>query len=57
MRSTTGSNIRQILLLTKRDSVEDITDDDIEEIEYARITEDNRWRIKLINEITELTLT
>ena len=52
-RSITGSNIRKILLLTNKSSVEEITNDDIEHIEYAAISDENRWRIDLIREITD----
>ena len=52
-RYITGSNIRKILLLTNKSSVEEITNDDIEHIEYAAISDENRWRIDLIREITD----
>ena len=52
-RSFTGNNIRKILLLTKEAKVDEITDEDIETIEYAAIIEENTWRVKLIKEITD----
>ena len=52
-RSLTGSNIRKILLLTNKSSVEEITNVDIEYIEYDAISDENRWRIDLIREITD----
>ena len=52
-RSVTGNNITKILLLTKKANVDEITDEDIEAIEYAPITEENTWRINLIREITD----
>ena len=52
-RSVTGNNIRKILLLTKKAKVDEITNDDIETIDYAAITEENAWRVNLIKEITD----
>ena len=54
MRSTTGSNIRKILLLTKRDSIFEVTGEDIDRIEYAKLSEENVWRVGLIKEITDV---
>ena len=54
MRSTTGSNIRKILLLTKRDSILEVTGEDIDSIEYAKLSEENVWRVGLIKEITDV---
>ena len=51
--SQTGNNITKILLLTKKANVDEITDEDVEAIEYAPITEENTWRINLIREITD----
>ena len=42
-RSITGSNIRRILLLTNRAKVEDITVEDIENIQYAELPRENGW--------------
>jgi hypothetical protein len=52
-RSITGSNIRKILLLTSKESIEQITDFDIE-IEYAKMSDENRWRVNIIKEITDV---
>ena len=53
-RSVTGSNLRRILLLTKKTKVEDITEKDIENIESDEISDDNMWRVDIIREITDL---
>ena len=53
-RSVTGSNLRRILLLTKKTKVEDITEKDIENIESDEISDDNKWRVNIIQEITDL---
>ena len=53
-RSVTGSNIRRILLLTGKENINQITHTDIENIDYAVISNENRWRIDLIKEITDV---
>ena len=50
-RSVTGGNIRRILLLTQKSKVEDVTSVDIENIEYAEISDEKMWRVNLIKEI------
>ena len=40
-------------MLTKKAKVDEITNDDIETIDYAAITEENAWRVNLIKEITD----
>ena len=54
--SITGSNIRRILIVTKKVNLEDICDKDIEEIETDAIEEENLWRVELIKEITKQPL-
>ena len=51
-RSVTGRNINRILLLTRKSKLEDVTKEDIENIEYAEISDENIWRVNLIKEIT-----
>ena len=53
-RSTTGLNIRRILLLTKKESIEQITDKDVENIEYAKMPDDDMWRVNMIKEVTDV---
>ena len=53
-RSITGCNLRRILLLVKRSKVEEISKDDIENIEYANLNDDDCWRVNLIKEITNV---
>ena len=52
-RSVTGGNINRILLLTQKSKVEDVTIEDIENIQYAEISDENIWRVNLIREITD----
>ena len=53
-RSITGSNIRRILLLTKKENIDQISDRDIDGIIYAEILEDDKWRVDLIKEVTDV---
>ena len=39
-------------MLTQKSKVEDVTIEDIENIEYAEISDENMWRVNLIKEIT-----
>ena len=52
-RSTTGSNIRRILLLTKKDRIEDVTQEDIENIKYAEMPDEESWRVGMIKDMTD----
>ena len=52
-RSTTGYNIRQILRMTARDNLDDVSSFDIENIVYHEIPENEKWRVPLIKEIIE----
>ena len=51
-RSVTGSNIRRILLLTNKEKIENVTQYDIERIQYAEMADG--WRVPLIQEITDV---
>ena len=53
-RSVTGSNIHRILLLTGKENINQISDTDIENINYADISDENQWRVNLIKEITDV---
>ena len=53
-RSITGSNLRRILLLVKKTKVENITKEDIENLEYATFGNDDICRVDLIKEITNV---
>ena len=39
-RSTTGSNLRRILFLTKKEHIEDVTQKDIKKIKYAEMSDE-----------------
>ena len=52
-KSTTGSNIRRILLLTKKERIEDVTQEDIENIKYAEMSDEESWRDGIIKDMTD----
>ena len=54
IRSITGSNIRNILLLTEKDAFADITKRDIRELMYKEIANDEFWKIGFIRGIIEV---
>ena len=52
-KSITGSNIRNLLRMTQKIRIEDVKKQDIFDLEYFAIPDDEKWRISLINEILE----
>ena len=53
VKSVTGSNLRNILLLTDKDTVEEINSIDIKKLKYHQVTKENDWKIELLREIIE----
>ena len=54
VRSITGSNIRNVLLLTDKDTFADISKQDIRKLIYHKIASEDQWKIGFIREITEV---
>ena len=59
VRSTTGSNLQNILLLTKKNtideiSLEDISLEDIKTIKYNQIEKEDEWKVGFIREVTDI---
>ena len=52
-RSTTGNNLRNILLLTNKSRIEQLTPRDANQIRYHPINTDDEWKINCILEIIE----
>ena len=50
-RSTTGSNLRNILLLTDKYKIEDITIQDIDNFCYAPARQEDLWKIDMVKEL------
>ena len=55
-RTTTWSNLRNILLLTSESSVDDVCQESIKDLIYKELKEDETWKIGLIHEIIEMKL-
>ena len=53
-RSTTGSNLRKILLLTEKTKIEDITIQDIDNYCYAPARQEDLWKIDMVKELVEV---
>ena len=52
-RSTTGNNLRNILLLSKKSKVDFLVPSDANFIKYQPIDETNLWRIGQIEELVD----
>ena len=50
-RSTTGSNLRNILLLTKKHDSTMLVPSDVLEIDYLPVPEEDKWKIPLIHSL------
>ena len=53
-RSTTGSNLRNILLLTGKDTIDDILRDDTKALKYHECEPENQWKIKMLTELIDV---
>ena len=52
-RSTTGSNLRNILLITDKFRVEGLKFKDIDDLTYAPVKEEDEWKIGLVKEMID----
>ena len=52
-RSTTGSNLRNILLETDKASISDLSPNDAFQVEYLPIKPEEKWRLPFIKDIIE----
>ena len=53
-RSTTGSNLRNILLLTRKYDISKLVPLDALEIQYEPIMEENKWKIDMTKELIDV---
>ena len=51
VRTVTGSNLRNILMLTNTLKVDNLDPSLVNMIEYHKIKEDQKWRVDLMNEL------
>ena len=54
VRSTTGSNLRNILLLTNKNTIEELSLEDIKGIKYNQIEKEDEWKVEFIREFTDI---
>ena len=54
VRTSTGSNLRNILLLTDLNKVDDLTPDVVDVMKYKPISDNDKWRVKLTKEIMDM---
>ena len=53
-RSVTGSNLRNILLLTNKDDISQLQNSDITRIVYMPVPDNEMWRIEMLKELIEV---
>ena len=53
VRSTTGYNLRRLMLLLKKRSIENLSRDDYRQIKYNKIKAKDDWKVPFIREITD----
>ena len=53
-RSVTGRNLRGIMLLTTKNKVGDLTEEDAKMIQYHPLCETELWRVSIVKEILEI---
>ena len=54
VRTTTGCNLRNILLLTDLSSIDDLKPSTVGKIKYKEIMDEDKWRIPLIKEVMDM---
>ena len=54
MRSTTGRNLRRILLLTDKSDVENINQNDFKTLEYHQLGEADKWKVTYLKELINI---
>ena len=54
VRSVTGSNMRNIMLLLGKSKVEDVQYHDHASLSYFKLKDDENWKVAMIKEIVEI---
>ena len=52
--SVTGSNLREIMLLTNKNHIYELSPEDAELIHYKEIPDTEKWRIQYIKELIDV---
>ena len=53
-RSITGSNLRNILLMSSKDDISDLTRTDIDSMVYMPVPDHDKWRINMVEELINI---
>ena len=53
-RSTTGNNLREILLLTKKNDISELSPEDAELIRYKEVPEEEVWRTQCLKQLIDV---
>ena len=51
--SITGSNLRNILLMTDKTTIEELVPDDLSSLKYQPMPEDEMWKLSILQEIID----
>ena len=54
VKSTTGRNLRKIMLLTGKSNIEELNEIKIDELEYHPAKEEDRWKLSVIDECIDI---
>ena len=57
VRSVTGRNYREIMLLVGKTSVNDVAKSDADKIEYFQMENKDKWKVEIIKEIIDVKST
>ena len=53
-RSTTGSNLRNILLLTSKDDISELVPSDVDKMVYQPVNPSDVWKINMVKELIDV---
>ena len=54
VRSTTGKNLRKLMLLTQKSNIDELLKMDYKKIDYHKISIEEQWRVSMIEEIIDM---
>ena len=53
-RSTTGSNLRKIMVILGKHTIDEVKSRDINEFQYAPVMPDDVWKVDMVKELIEV---
>ena len=53
VRSVTGANMRNIMLLVGKTKVEDVKPSDVDSLDYFKLEENEMWKVGMIKELID----